>query len=122
MDNHLGSKHGYGLKIPCTKFGCNKLFSSESSRDEHMKYCQEKKKFFCTYEPCTKSFKREKNLKYHIAVDHTGDKDTISCTDCKNIYKSMTSFKAHKRNNQCYILEEDIEDEEVPEQSEEPMD
>ena len=121
MDNHLGSKHGYGLKIPCTKFGCNKLFSSESSRDEHMKYCQEKKKFFCTYEPCTKSVKREKNLKYHIAVDHTGDKDTISCTDCKNIYKSMTSFKAHKRNNQCYILEEDIEDEEVPEQSEEPM-
>ena len=86
-----------------------------------MKYCQEKKKFFCTYEPCTKSFKRE-NLKYHIAVDHTGHKDTIYCTDCKNIYKSMTSFKAHKRNNQCYILEEDIEDEEIPEQSEEPMD
>ena len=121
MENHLGSKHGYGLKIPCTKFGCNKLFSSESSRKEHMKYCQEKKKFFCTYEPCTKSFMREKNLKYHIAVDHTGDKDTISCTDCKNIYKSTTSFKAHKRNNQCYILDEDIEDEEVPEQSEEPM-
>ena len=42
-------------------------------------------------------------------------------TDCKNIYKSMTSFRAHKRNNQCYILEEDIEDEDVPEQSQEPM-
>ena len=61
-------------------------------------------------------------MKYHIAVDYTGDKDTISCTDCKNLYKSVTSFKAHKTNNQCYILDEDIEDEEVPEQSEEPMD
>lgn len=110
MDNHLGSKHAYGVKIPCTKFKCNKLFSSEYSRDQHMKYCGEKKKFFCTqYPPCQKGFKREKNFNYHIAVDHTGEKDTVPCDECKNIYKSVTSFKAHKKNNQCYILEEDSE-------------
>ena len=86
-----------------------------------MTYCGEKKKFFCTqYPPCNKGFKREKNFLYHIAVDYTGEKDTLACDECKNIYKSATSYKAHKKNNQCYIIEEDSEDspdEEAPQGS-----
>ena len=110
MTNHLSSKHGYGLKIPCTKFGCNKLFSSEVCRDAHSQYCMEGKKFTCTdYPPCKKSFKREKNFQFHLAL-HTGEKDKISCDDCKNIYSSKTSYKAHKRNNKCYVLEDTLKD------------
>ena len=116
LTNHL-SKHGYGLKLPCTKFGCNKLFSSDVSRDAHSQYCMEGKKFNCTeYPPCNKGFKREKNFKYHLAL-HAGTKDTITCDDCKNVYQSQTSYRAHKKNNKCYILEEDLEDDmdaEVP--------
>ena len=48
---------------------------------------------------------------------HAGTKDTITCDDCKNVYQSQTSYRAHKKNNKCYILEEDLEDDmdaEVP--------
>lgn len=123
LTNHMCEKHGYGLKLPCTKFGCNKLFSSEVSRNDHMKYCQEAKKFACTdYPPCKKTFKREKNLKYHIEVVHIGSKDKISCDDCKNIYQSRTSYLAHKRNDKCIVLEEDLDDDMERETSEGAID
>ena len=122
LTNHRCDKHGYGLKLPCTKFGCNKLFSSEVSRDAHMKYCQEGKNFVCSdYPPCKKSFKREKNLKFHVAVVHTGSKSMISCDDCKNVYQSRTTYLAHKRNDKCHVLEEDLEDDMEGEKSE-PVD
>ena len=119
LTNHMCDKHGYGLKIPCTKFGCNKLFSSEVSRAKHMEYCQEEKKFACTdFPPCKKVFKREKNFKYHVAVVHLGSKDKISCDDCKNVYLSRTSYNAHKRNDKCHVLEEDLDDNMEDEKSE----
>ena len=117
LTNHLCDKHGYGLKLPGNKFECNKLFSSEVSRDTpsrstpSMKYCQEAKKFICSdYLPYKKSFKREKNLKFHVAVVHSGSRSMISCDDCKNVYQSRTTYLAHKRNDKCHVLEEDLED------------
>ena len=80
------------------------------------------KKIVCSdYPPCKKSFKREKNLKFHVAVVHTGSKSMISCDDCKNVYQSRTTYLAHKRNDKCHVLEEDLEDDMEGEKSE-PVD
>ena len=56
-------------------------------------------------------------MKYHIEVMHTGSKDKITCDDCKNVYLSRTSYNAHKRNDKCHILEEDLDDDMAAENS-----
>lgn len=82
--------------VECTEDGCDKRFSSDKARKEHMRKVHvAKDRFVCPY--CPYKTGRSEHMKNHIRT-HTGEKP-YGCRFCDRKFKNTTMLAEHVRTH-----------------------
>jgi len=93
---HLASQHPKIFK--CSK--CPRQFKSKHEFMVHKStvHSDERSVFHCTYQNCDKEYFFEKNLKWHIQVDHEGKRFPCPVDGCDSVFKAKITQKRHIKN------------------------
>lgn len=93
---HLATQHPKIFK--CSK--CPRQFKTKHEFLLHKStvHSDERSVFHCTYQNCDKEYLFEKNLKFHIQVDHENKRFPCPVEGCDSVFKAKITQKRHVKN------------------------
>lgn len=90
LTQHINARHNDAKVHGCPR--CNKLFSTETERDEHYVKHYVKGQFVCQEANCGKRFHYNSDLRIHTRY-HT--KDLHYCSMCDKVFPRLTQLQYH---------------------------